>query len=192
MSEPPPHAPPPVPWDEDTAAALKLWVVLHRAQRAVAELDRRDMERHGLHPTEFAVLEVLLHKGPLPLGELGSRILLTSGSTTHVVDKLEGRGLLRRRPCPEDRRVTYAELTGAGRARIAGLFPAHAEALRQAMGGLTLEEKRLATGLLKRLGLFASAATAPPPASPLGAGPPGLDAAAAPDTPQPPRRGRTP
>jgi MarR family transcriptional regulator, 2-MHQ and catechol-resistance regulon repressor len=141
--------------DRETAAALKLWVVLNRAHRAVWRHDRRDIESHGLHPTEFAVLEVLHSKGPLPLGEVGARVLLTSGSTTHVVDKLEGKGLLVRRPCPEDRRVSYAELTAEGRRLITEIFPSHAAALRDAMAGLDRKEKEMATTLLKRLGHYA-------------------------------------
>jgi MarR family transcriptional regulator, 2-MHQ and catechol-resistance regulon repressor len=141
--------------EEDTAAALKLWVVLSRAHRAVAEQARRDNERHGLHPTEFGVLEALYHKGPLLVGEVGSRILLTSGSTTHVIDKLEQRGLVSRRPCPTDRRALHVELTEEGRALIGGVFPEHARVIRRVTGGLTTEEKRIAAALLKRLGRFA-------------------------------------
>ncbi len=141
--------------DRDTRAALKLWVVLTRAQRAMADRSRRNIESHGLSATEFAVLEVLLHKGPLPIGEVGERILLTSGSTTYVIDKLEERGLLRRRRCLTDRRVQYAELTKEGSERIAGIFPDHAEAMREAAGGLSAEEKERAIELVRKLGLAA-------------------------------------
>lgn len=147
---------PDVQRDEDTAAALKLWVVLNRAHRAITEQARRQVERQGLRPTEFGVLEALYHKGPLALGEVGERVLLTSGSTTAVVDKLEQRGLLARRSSSEDRRVCYAELTDEGRALVAGIFPEHAEVLRAAMGGLTTQEKQIATAMLRRLGLHAA------------------------------------
>jgi MarR family transcriptional regulator, 2-MHQ and catechol-resistance regulon repressor len=139
----------------DTEAALKLWVVMNRAFRSVAEHTRRHIESSGLHPTEFAVLEVLLHRGPLTIGEVGSRVLLTSGSMTHVIDKLERRRMLERRPDPEDRRASYLHLTAEGRALISSIFPAHAEAIRRATSGLTTEEKRIASVLLRRLGLHA-------------------------------------
>lgn len=142
--------------DEDTAAALKLWVVLNRAHRAVGERARRQIERTGLRPTEFGVLEALYHKGPLTLGQVGERVLVTSGSVTPVADKLEQRGLIQRRISSEDRRVCYAELTDAGRELVGGIFPAHAEEIRGAMGGLTVEEKRIATALLRRLGYHAA------------------------------------
>jgi MarR family 2-MHQ and catechol resistance regulon transcriptional repressor len=144
------------PKDEDTAAALKLWVVLNRVQRAVGERARREVERQGLRPTEFAVLEALYHKGPLTLGQVGERVLVTSGSVTPVADKLEQRGLIQRRISAEDRRVCYAELTESGRELIGGIFPDHAEVIRRAMEGITTEEKRIATALLKRLGLHAA------------------------------------
>lgn len=149
------HAPPP---DPETATSLKLWVVLARAHRAVADHARRDIEGHGLGVTEFAVLEVLHHRGPLPLGEIGERILLTSGSTTYVADKLEERGLISRRACEDDRRVVYAELTTSGREVIERIFPAHAEAIRRAVNGLSPAERQRATELLKKLGRAARGA----------------------------------
>lgn len=142
--------------EPDAAASLKLWVILNRALRAIEVHDRRDLERHGLHPTEFSVLELLYFKGPLPLGEIGNRVLLTSGSTTHVVDKLERRGLLARSTSSADRRVCHAGLTDEGRARIDACFQEHARVLAAAMAGLTTEEKAIAAALLKRLGRYAS------------------------------------
>lgn len=146
---------PPRTYGPAADTALKLFVVLSRAHRAVAEHARRDQERHGLGPTEFAVLEALYHKGPLLVGEVGARILLTSGSTTYVVDKLESRGLVTRRPCESDRRALYVELTREGRTTIKSIFPAHARAIEAAMAGLTRDEQETATELLKRLGLAA-------------------------------------
>lgn len=136
----------------DLDLSLKLFVVLSRAGRAMHEVARRDIETRGISQTEFAVLEALYHKGDLRIGEIGSRILLTSGSMTYVVDKLEARGLLERRACPEDQRATFASLTPAGRRLMARIFPAHAEALHEAMAALSPAEKRTAIELLKRLG----------------------------------------
>jgi MarR family 2-MHQ and catechol resistance regulon transcriptional repressor len=140
---------------EETAVALKLWVVLNRAARAIGDRTRRDIERHDLSVSEFAVLEVLHAKGPLMVGEVGARVLLTSGSTTYVIDRLEERGLVARRPCTRDRRVLYVDLTERGRELIAGIFPEHAEEVRRVMTGLTTEEQRIATAMLKRLGQHA-------------------------------------
>lgn len=139
----------------DRELSLKLWVVLARAFRALADRSRCDVERHELTGSEFAILEALYHKGDLPIGDLGERVLLTSGSMTYVVDKLARRGLLTRRRCSQDQRVRYASISAAGRRLMASIFPDHAEAIRRATAGLSPEEKRVATALLKRLGLAA-------------------------------------
>lgn len=138
--------------DRETASSLKLWVVMNRALRSIEAPLRQQVETHGISFTEFAVLEVLLHKGPLPIGEVGDRILLTSGSMTYVIDKLQERGLIRRRACDEDRRIIYAELTEQGRALIETVFSEHAALIRHLMGELRLTEKETVTDLLKRLG----------------------------------------
>jgi MarR family transcriptional regulator, 2-MHQ and catechol-resistance regulon repressor len=77
------------------------------------------------------------------------------------VDKLEERRLVARRRCADDLRVIYATITPAGRRLMASIFPSHAEVVRQATAGLTLDEKRTATVLLKRLGLAAAGAGEP-------------------------------
>ena len=136
-------------------AALKLWIVMNRALRSVEDRLRRQVEAHGLSLTEFAVLEVLLHKGVLPIGEIGGRVLRASGSMTYVIDKLEKRGLLRRRACETDRRVIHAELTPEGRALIETVFEEHEQLIRELMRGLLPEEQETAIVLLKRLGLYA-------------------------------------
>ena len=71
--------------------SLALWVALSRAYEAVAEVARRHAERHGLLVTEFGVLEALHHLGPMRLCDLQRKILVSSGGTTLVVDRLEGR-----------------------------------------------------------------------------------------------------
>ncbi len=146
--------------DQETRAALRLWIVMSRARGSVEAHLHRQVEAHGLSLTEFAVLEVLLHRGALPIGEIGDRVLLTSGSMTYAIDKLEQRGLLRRRRCEEDRRVLYAELTPKGRAKIETAFPEHAALIRTLMAVLTRKEKHEAADVLKRLGRFAEEQTA--------------------------------
>jgi MarR family transcriptional regulator, 2-MHQ and catechol-resistance regulon repressor len=89
---------------------------------------------------------------------LAERVLITGASTTYTVKQLEQRGLMRRRPSVEDQRFVFGELTDAGRALIAQVFPEHAETIRQAMRGLSRQEKRQAAELLKRLGHGAAAA----------------------------------
>jgi len=141
--------------DHETQTALQLWVILTRALRSIEQPLHRQVEAHGLTLTEFAVLEALLHKGPLPMGVIGEKILLTSGSTTYVIDKLEQRGLLQRRRCTDDRRVLHVDLTDDGRALIEAVFPEHAQLIRTLTEGLSTNEQGHVADQLKRLGRFA-------------------------------------
>jgi MarR family transcriptional regulator, 2-MHQ and catechol-resistance regulon repressor len=144
--------------DTATATALKLYVVLSRAQRAIGERTQADLARHDLSIAEFAIMEALFHKGPLLLGEVQRKILVSSGGITFLVDKLTERGYVERKMCPSDRRARYAELTRKGEALMKEIFPGHAAAIRESMSALTQAEQREATALLKRLGLAAAGA----------------------------------
>lgn len=135
--------------------ALRLWVILARAYGAVSEQAELDIARHGLTGMEFGILEVLHHKGPLLLGEIQRKVLVTSGGITYLVDKLEKKGLVERQDCPEDRRARYAALTPAGATLIRRIFPAHAKVMSRVLSGLDRDEQVAATKLLRKLGLAA-------------------------------------
>ncbi|GIQ69485.1 MarR family transcriptional regulator [Xylanibacillus composti] len=135
--------------------SLKLFVVLAKAYKVVMERAVKDMKQKGLSAAEFSILELLYHKGQTSLQRISERILVTSGTITYTVDKLEAKGYLKRVSCPKDRRVTYAEMTEAGKELFDQLFPAHADTIESLMDGLTLEEKATATDLLKKLGYHA-------------------------------------
>jgi MarR family transcriptional regulator, 2-MHQ and catechol-resistance regulon repressor len=137
--------------------ALKLFVVLHRAAAAVTAVAQADAARHGLSLAEFASLEALYHKGPLLVGELQRAVLKSSGGMTYVVDRLVAKGLVTRRPSPDDRRALFAELTAEGTRLMERIFPEHAEAIGRAMAGLAPGEQAEAVRLLKQLGRAAAA-----------------------------------
>lgn len=138
---------------EDIKQSLKLFIVLSRANKAIHEMTNQFFQDHGVNPTEFAVLELLYHKGRQPLQQIGQKILLASGSITYVVDKLEKRGYISRNACPSDRRVTYAEISEEGKLFMEEVFPRHEQQLHEVMSVLTNEEKDTAIHLLKKLGL---------------------------------------
>lgn len=138
-------------------SALELFTVLARAYNWVNAHATRDHRRYGLNPTEFGILELLYHKGPMPLQQIGEKILISSGNITYSVDKLEQKHLLVRQPAQNDRRVIFAALTEQGHALLDEIFPLHAEVLRAATDGLSNEEKTQAIALLKKLGLAAQA-----------------------------------
>jgi MarR family 2-MHQ and catechol resistance regulon transcriptional repressor len=137
--------------NDDQAATLQLVIAVARSYQAIEQGVRPQLAGEGLGMTEFAVLEVLYHKGALALGEIRDRILVTGASTTYVVKKLEKRGLIRRRTSAEDQRVVFGELTAKGRALLDRVFPAHVVRLRQIMACLSVAEKREAARLLRRL-----------------------------------------
>ncbi len=154
--------------DEATARALKLWVVMNRAMRAIEDHLENQVQRHDLTMSEFAVLEALYHKGPLPLGEIGSRVLLSGGSMTYIIDKLEKRGLLKRTACPNDRRSIHAILTDEGVARMDIVFPEHAGLINELMQVVGAADQDNLIDLIRALGLSAARSTteAPPVAAP--------------------------
>jgi MarR family 2-MHQ and catechol resistance regulon transcriptional repressor len=135
--------------------SLKLMVVLSKAYKVVMDRAVKDMKNFGLSATEFMIMELLYHKGRFPLQQIGGKVLITSGSITYNIDKLENKGLLERVPCPDDRRVTYAEITPHGEEWFGNIFPDHAKAIESTMQGLTVEDKKSAIELLKKLGLHA-------------------------------------
>jgi MarR family 2-MHQ and catechol resistance regulon transcriptional repressor len=115
----------------------------------------RSIEGSGLGLSDFAVLEVLLNKGPQKVNDIGRRVDLTSGSITAAVDRLATRGLVVRELDDADRRSRIVRLTPAGRAHIGAIFTRHAEALEAASSGLTKTERKALIELLKKLGLTA-------------------------------------
>jgi len=145
----------------DRDATLGLVIAIGRSYRAIERGVRPHLAERGLGMTEFAVLEVLLHMGPLPVGAIRDRILVTGASTTYVVKKLEGRGLVRRNASAEDHRVVIAELTPKGRKLIGDVFPDHLAHLREVMAGLSAADKRTASQLLRQLFLHAGRVTTP-------------------------------
>ncbi|MTH53187.1 MarR family transcriptional regulator [Bacillus mangrovi] len=140
---------------KESEQSLKLFVVLSRAYRAINDHMNKHIVSFGLNPTEFGVLELLYHKGDQPLQQIGGKILLASGSITYVVDKLEQKGLLARKACEKDRRVTYAHITDEGRTLIEEIFPSHQQKIDEIIGVLSSEEKAEAIDMLKKIGYSA-------------------------------------
>ncbi|MBD1380378.1 MarR family winged helix-turn-helix transcriptional regulator [Metabacillus arenae] len=142
--------------NKQSEQSLKFFIVLSRAFRAINDLVNKQIHTFGLNPTEFAVLELLYHKGDQPLQQIGGKILLASGSITYVVDKLEQKNLLARKACEKDRRVTYAHITEDGKQLIEEIFPTHEERINEIISILSEEEKQSAIELIKKVGYHAN------------------------------------
>src|SRR5436309_16131813 len=135
------------------ASGVHVWLVLAKAFRALAAHaeESLNVSLTGLGDSDFRVLEVLLHKGPLPVNTIGPKVWLTPGSISVAVDRLEKKALVKRRNT-DDRRVRLVELTAKGRALITKTFREHAAAMEEAAGVLSTEERRTLLRLLKKLG----------------------------------------
>ncbi|MEK3719312.1 MarR family winged helix-turn-helix transcriptional regulator [Paenibacillus sp. FSL H8-0034] len=138
--------------DDDQALSLKLLVVLSKTYKSLMDKAAKDIKNYELTPSEFGILEVLSTKGKIPIQQIGEKILITSGTMTYNLDKLEKKGLVERIPCLEDRRVVYADLTVAGKEMMDRIFPQHAESIQQIMNGLSPAQKQETIVLLKLLG----------------------------------------
>jgi MarR family 2-MHQ and catechol resistance regulon transcriptional repressor len=134
---------------------VHLWLVLMKAHEALRRHAEQNIHGLGIGFSDFMVLEVLLHKGPTPVNEIGRRVRLTSGSITSAVDRLEAKGLVERQSDSADRRTRVVHLTAAGQKLISCAFADHERAMERAAAGLTPEERAQATALLKKLGLYA-------------------------------------
>ncbi len=135
-----------------STSGVHLWLILMKAHEAMRSHAERHIHSLGIGFSDFAALEVLLHKGPLPVNEIGRLVRLTSGSMTTAVDRLERKGMVERRNDPGDRRARVVHLTAAGRKLIECAFADHEAAMERAASGLTPQERSQAAALLKKLG----------------------------------------
>src|SRR5215831_2033658 len=109
--------------------AVHLWLVLTKAYQAMRGHAVHHIRSLGVGFSDFAVLEALLHKGPLPVNTIGDLVGLTSGSITTAIDRLVEKGLVSRCVHDTDRRARVVSLTAAGRSLIESAFADHAAAI---------------------------------------------------------------
>jgi MarR family transcriptional regulator, 2-MHQ and catechol-resistance regulon repressor len=139
-----------------TAQALDTFVKLTRAANSVTAATNPALTGSDLTESQFAVLEVLYHAGPLCLTEVAHKILKTGGNLTLVVKNLEKRGLVQRKQIPEDRRYFLLDLTAKGKRLIAEVFPQQAARITEVLDALTAEEQADLARLAKKLGTAAA------------------------------------
>ena len=139
-------------------SGVHVWLVLWKAAQAVEAYAKRSIEHLELGGSDFAVLEALLHKGALPVNEIGKKVLLTSGSITVAVDRLETKGLVERRASADDRRARIVHLTKGGRKLITRAYAEHAADMERLASELSAAERATLIRLLKKIGYKAAAA----------------------------------
>ena len=134
------------------SSGVHLWLILMKAFQALFPHAEESISRTKLGDSDFRVLEVLLHKGSLPVNTIGPKVWLTPGSISVAVDRLVKRGLVSRKDHPDDRRVRQVELTPKGRALISQGFGEHAAAMENVAVVLSKNERLTLLRLLKKLG----------------------------------------
>jgi MarR family 2-MHQ and catechol resistance regulon transcriptional repressor len=131
---------------------IHLWLVLWKAAKTLGAYADRSIGSLDMCRSDFGVLEALLHKGPLPIKTLGEKVLLTSGSITTAIDRLEEHGWVERQMYGDDRRSRIVRLTASGREVIRTAFAGHTKHMEEAVSGLKPAERVVLIDLLRRLG----------------------------------------
>ena len=138
--------------------SVHLWLLLWKAYKSFEVINRKNIRSLGFKSlSDFAVLEVLYHKGSLPVSAIGEKVMLTSGSISTAVDRAENDGLVVRTHDADDGRVVIVMLTAKGRKRIEGAFRIHAQNLDPVFEGFSTEDRQTFARLLKKSGFSARA-----------------------------------
>ena len=128
-----------------------VWLVMMKAMRALTRYATAGIEETGLGFSDFAVLEVLLNKGPLPVNTIGPIVDLTPGSISVAVDRLFAKGLVTRVESTEDRRVRIVALTPRGKDLIVSAFRKHSGQMKKVFSELSPDELRGLEVMLKKV-----------------------------------------
>jgi MarR family 2-MHQ and catechol resistance regulon transcriptional repressor len=122
-----------------------------QTSKAIQDRLKLELSKNNLSITDFSVLEVLYFKGKQTIQQIGNSILISSGSMTYVIDKLEQRGLLNRNACPDDRRVIHVTLTIDGNDLMEKIMPKHQELVDYMLGSLNNDEAESLVNLLNKV-----------------------------------------
>ena len=133
--------------------ALDCYIKLSRAAESVNQRTNAHLREHHLTVSQFGALEAIYHLGPMQSGELGQKILKSSGNMTMVIDHLEKRGYVCRQRREDDRRCVDVHLTQAGEALIAAILPAHVAGIVASLSALTQAEQQQLAALCRTVGL---------------------------------------
>jgi MarR family 2-MHQ and catechol resistance regulon transcriptional repressor len=150
-------------WSEDQNVSLRLWIALARCYGTFSRAVATRVGEYGLTMPQFGILEALHHLGPLTLGDLAQKLLVTGGNITYVMDRLEEQDLVARERSGDDRRVVWADLTPKGRDVMLEVFPDHVEVIFELTDVLDPEERQVLRGLLRKLGRGIAEGDEPPP-----------------------------
>ena len=134
---------------------IKAFTVFIKSSQSVQKLIKQDFLKKEINLNEYAVMELLYHRGDQLIQSIGRRVLMGGGSITYVIDKLEDKGFLYRKPCPEDRRKMFACITDAGRKYMETRVKEQEALINTIFDEWDDSEVEDAINLLKRIGIHA-------------------------------------
>lgn len=129
---------------------IKAYTLLNQTADAMETVTRRELSQYGLNCNEYAILELLYGSGDQTIHQLGKEIMVTSGSMTYLIDKLEKRGYIRRDPSPDDRRVIFVVITAAGRELLGQVLPSYQAKVEEVFSCFTDEEAQSIIELMEK------------------------------------------
>jgi MarR family 2-MHQ and catechol resistance regulon transcriptional repressor len=132
--------------------ALHAWLIMLKAWRSMSRYLLPTLLEEGLGESDFRVLEVLLHKGPMPVNAIGPKVDLNPGSVSVAVDRLYKKGFVSRVESARDRRVRTVALTEKGKKMFLPLFRRHTALIKRAFEDVSPEELQQLEGVLKKIG----------------------------------------
>ena len=130
---------------------LPLMRELVRTNQAFSHYSDRHVKSQGLTPAQFDVLATLGNTTGMTFKALGEKTLLTKGSLTGIVDRMEQKGWVKRVTSIDDRRSILVRLTPKGQRLFEKVFPAHLEHLTEAFGRLSRRDQETLERLLRKL-----------------------------------------
>jgi MarR family 2-MHQ and catechol resistance regulon transcriptional repressor len=132
--------------------ALHAWLIMLKCWQSMSRYVLPTLLQEGLGDSDFRVLEVLLHKGPMPVNAIGPKVDLNSGSVSVAVDRLYKKGFVSRVESVRDRRVRTVAITEKGREMFIPLFRRHAALIKRAFQDVSSEELQQLEATLKKIG----------------------------------------
>lgn len=132
--------------------ALHAWLIMMKATQAIRHYALPPVLNEGIGDSDFRILEVLLHKGPMPVNSIGPKVDLNQGSVSVAVDRLYKKGLVNRVESTCDRRVRTVSITKSGKHLFAPVFRRHAALINRVFDDVSSEELQQLETILKKIG----------------------------------------
>jgi len=137
---------------KDRPEALHTWRLMLMASHSIYRYLLPPILQSGLGDSDFRVLDVLLHDGPMPVNAIGPKVYLNPGSVSVAVDRLYKKGLVSRAESESDRRVRTVSLTNKGRELFVPLLRHESSLVEKVFQEVSPGEQEQLEGLLKRIG----------------------------------------